>query len=82
LQNKIWPVRIYIAVLHIHKGVKIIKARMFCRSLRGSSLRIIYAYIFGRAEITFVGIEFIELYFKGNKQREDEERIKEYLRNL
>jgi hypothetical protein len=53
----------------------IVKARLFCRFLKGSSLRIIYAYFEQEQRI-----EFIELYFKGNKQNEDHDRIKEYLR--
>lgn len=28
-----------------------------------------------------IGIEFIEIYFKGRKQNEDSERIKEYLKD-
>jgi hypothetical protein len=59
--------------------VTIVKARLFCQSLKRNSLRIIYAYIEKSAEIEFVGIEFIELYFKGDKEREDAERIKRYL---
>lgn len=55
-------------------GAVIIKARLFCRYLKGSSLRIIYSYIQERNTI-----EFIELYFKGNKENEDHERIKQYL---
>lgn len=68
----------HFAVLTVVGGVKIVKARLFCQSLRGSSLRIIYSY--NSAEIEF--IEFIELYFKGNKETEDKDRIKEYLKNL
>jgi hypothetical protein len=52
----------------------IIKARLFCRYLNGSSLHIIYAYSELKQQITF-----IEIYFKGNKQNEDRERIKKYL---
>jgi len=54
----------------------IVKARLFCRYLKGSSLRIIYSYKESRA-----AIEFIEMYFKGEKENEDRERIKEYLKN-
>lgn len=54
----------------------IIKARLFCRYLKGSSLRIIYAYYIAAAKV-----EFIEIYFKGEKENEDRERIKEYLKN-
>ena len=57
-------------VLHI------VKARLFCKYLKGASLRIIYAYF----EQT-LHIEFIELYYKGDKESEDNSRIKEYLIN-
>ena len=56
--------------------LRYVKARLFCRYLKGSSLRIIYAYFEKKQHI-----EFIELYFKGDKENEDRERIKEYLRN-
>ncbi len=52
----------------------ILKARLFCRYLKGSSLRIIYAYFEEKQEI-----EFIEIYYKGNKVNENRERIKLYL---
>ncbi|MDD4624922.1 MAG: hypothetical protein PHR31_01845 [Candidatus Pacebacteria bacterium] len=54
----------------------IVKARFFCRYLKGSSLRIIYSYFEQEQRI-----EFIELYFKGDKENEDRGRIKEYLKN-
>lgn len=54
----------------------IIKARLFCRYLKGSSLRIVYSYSKKKQKI-----EFIEIYFKGNKENEDSNRIKEYLKN-
>ncbi len=55
----------------------IIKARLFCRYLKGSSLRIIYAFHYQGCKV-----EFIEIYFKGNKANEDQERIKKYLKNF
>ncbi|MBL7156015.1 MAG: hypothetical protein ISS87_00205 [Candidatus Pacebacteria bacterium] len=58
-------------------NTKIIKARFFCRYLKGSSLRIIYSYIEEEKRI-----DFIEIYFKGDKENEDRERIKEYLKSL
>lgn len=54
----------------------IVKARLFCRYLKGTSLRIIYSYFEQEQQI-----EFIELYFKGDKENEDRERIREYLKN-
>ncbi|NMB39766.1 MAG: hypothetical protein GYA00_00035 [Parcubacteria group bacterium] len=55
----------------------IVKARLFCRYLKGSSLRIIYAYFKEDQQI-----EFIELYFKGDKENEDRNRIKNYLKSF
>ena len=54
----------------------IVKARLFCRYLKGTSLRIVYSYFEQGQQI-----EFIELYVKGEKENEDRERIKEYLKN-
>lgn len=59
------------------KGAIIVKARFFCRYLKGSSLRIIYSYFQEKNTI-----EFIELYFKGNKENEDRDRIKYHLSKL
>ncbi|NOY35535.1 MAG: hypothetical protein GXP44_01280 [bacterium] len=57
--------------------MKIVKAHLACRALRNNHLlRVIYSY-FEREQ----RIEFIELYFKGDKENEDRERIKEYLKN-
>ena len=57
--------------------IRIIKARLFCRYLKGSSrLRVIYSYFEKKNRI-----EFIEIYFKGKKDNEDRERIKHYLKN-
>jgi len=57
---------------------KIYKARKFaCRSLKGkgaqSGIRVIYAY-FEKEDI----IELIEIYYKGDKENEDKERILKY----
>ena len=57
-------------------NIYVIKARLFCRYLKGSSLRIIYAY-----HAIIPKVECIEIYFKGEKENEDRERIKEYLKN-
>jgi len=57
------------------ESVRIVKARLFCRYLKGSSLRIIYSYIEKEERI-----DFIELYFKRDKNNEDKKRIKEYLK--
>ena len=54
---------------------KIYKARKFaCRSLKGrgvdSGIRVIYAYWEDKDRI-----EFVEIYFKGDKKNEDRDRI-------
>jgi hypothetical protein len=61
-------------ILHYGESLKIIKARLACRSLRGRSIRLIYAY---HGDIlTFV---YIEIYCKSYKDNEDKERVKEYI---
>ncbi|MDP8202047.1 MAG: hypothetical protein P9M11_07885 [Candidatus Tenebribacter burtonii] len=60
---------------------KIYKARKFaCRSLKGtgsrSGIRIIYAYYPDLDKI-----EFIEIYYKGDKEKEDRERILKYYKD-
>jgi len=55
----------------------IIKARLFCRYLKGSSLRVIYAYQQENRRI-----EFIELYDKKRTKNEDRNRIRNYLASI
>ncbi len=64
-------------IIHSTETVKVVKARMACRTLHDHSLRVIYAYFEQNQHI-----DFIELYFKGDKENEDRERIKEYLKNV
>ena len=57
---------------------KIYKARKFaCKSLKGrgsfSGIRVIYAYFKDDDRI-----ELVEIYFKGNKENEDRQRILKY----
>ena len=70
----------HFAVLHKLPGFSIIKARLACKYLKNSSssLRVIYAYHADTNQIEL--IEFIELYFKGEKVREDEQRIQDYIK--
>lgn len=63
-------------IIHSAENIKLVKARMACRILRDRSLRVIYAFF-----STGDKIEFIEIYFKGDKENEDRERIKEYLKS-
>jgi len=68
-------------VITMAGSIYIIKARFFCKSLKKKSLRIIYAYIESHHIVEMIGIEFIEIYFKGNKENEDRKRIKNYIQN-
>lgn len=70
------------AIFHISnlgiRSPKIYKAKKFaCKSLKGkgaqSGIRVIYAY---HEEEDW--IEFIEIYYKGDKENEDRDRIKKY----
>ena len=56
--------------------VRVIKGRLFCKYLKGSSLRIVYAYLEQNRQI-----DFIELYSKGEQENEDQDRIDRYLRD-
>lgn len=61
--------------------IQICKIKKFaCKALKGrgvmSGIRVIYAFY----SATFK-VDFIEIYFKGEKENEDFERIKEYLKN-
>ncbi len=61
--------------------LRICKIKKFaCKALKGrgvqSGIRIIYAY-----HVSSNIIDFIEIYFKGESENEDKERIKEYLAN-
>lgn len=63
--------------VHHSSNLKIVKARLACKSLRDRSMRIIYAY--HNDAVTFV---YIEIYFKGDKENENRERIKNYLKSV
>jgi hypothetical protein len=65
------------AILKREKNLIIFKARFFCKSLKGQTLRLIGVYYHEDGLV-----EFIEIYFKGNKENEDRERIREYLKNF
>ncbi len=66
----------HFAVVAQANNIYIVKARFFCRYLKGSSLRIVYADFEDGKKI-----EFIELYSKGDKEAENSERIKDCLNN-
>ena len=62
-------------ILHSSENLKIVKTRMVCKTLRDRSVRVIYAYHSNL--ITFM---YIEIYFKGDKENEDRERIEKYIK--
>jgi len=64
-------------LLREEDSVNIVKGRLFCQSLKKSSLRIVYAY--HDKVVTFV---FLELFSKSDKSREDKKRISQYLLEL
>ncbi|MCX6761961.1 MAG: hypothetical protein NTY33_03945 [Candidatus Moranbacteria bacterium] len=67
-------------LLHKNDTLEIYKVRMHCDSTKGKFFRVIYAYHLKTETVEL--IEFIEIYYKGNKENEDRERIKDYLKNL
>ena len=60
--------------LHRREGIAVFKVRLTCSYLRSDKMRVIYAY-----QADSKRIEFIELYYKGEKDNEDRGRIKRYL---
>ncbi|EKD24229.1 MAG: hypothetical protein ACD_81C00076G0007 [uncultured bacterium] len=64
------------------ENVRVYKLKKFaCKCLKGrgmkSGIRVIYAYY----PKDYV-VEFVEIYFKGVKENEDKERIKEYIKAI
>ena len=64
-------------IIRATEDVKIIKVRVHCELLRDRRIRLIYA--FHQNKIEFV---YIELYFKGDKENEDKQRVENYLNNI
>jgi len=60
------------------KGARVIKTRLMVRSLKGSSkTRVVFSFCLREDSV-----DFIEIYMKSEKSREDTERINEYLGSL
>lgn len=62
--------------------VNVYKIKKFaCKSIKGkgckSGIRVIYAFHSSTSKV-----DFIEIYYKGEKENEDRDRIKNYLRNF
>jgi len=62
-------------IIKVLPRVKVVKVRIHCESLRARTVRLIYAYHSDRIEFMY-----IEVYFKGDKENEDRDRIKQYLK--
>ncbi len=76
-------------LLHNTKHIKIVKTRLACASLKDRSIRVIYAYhadmsstepSISKVPVVSATFLYIEIYFKGQKQNEDRDRIDVYLR--
>lgn len=57
-------------------NIQIVKVRILCESLRARTIRLIYAYHANKIEFMY-----LEVYFKGNKENENRDRIEEYIRD-
>ena len=64
----------HFAVIARNETLHVVKARLFCRYLKGSSLRVIYSYFEQERRI-----EFIEMYYKGEQKNENRGRVRAYL---
>lgn len=62
-------------IIHSEEDVKIVKARLACKSLKERSVRIIYAH-----HDNIFDFVFIEIYFKRDKTNEDRNRIVKYIK--
>lgn len=67
---------------YCNKKIQIYKIKKFsCKSLKGrgvrSGIRVIYAFY-----PEFFKVDFIQIYFKGEKENADFDRIREYLKNF
>lgn len=64
------------------ENIQVCKIKKFaCRALKGggskSGIRVIYAF-----HCENFKVDFIEMYFKGEKENEDRERVRGYLKNF
>ncbi len=60
-------------ILRQNEKKYLIKVRMMCRAIKGKSFRVIYYYDGEKLELVF-----IEIYYKGNKARENTQRMNEF----
>ncbi len=64
-------------IIRSKENIKIVKAKIHCESLRSRTIRLIYSYLEDRIEFLY-----LEVYFKGDKENEDKERIEKYIKNI
>ena len=64
-------------IIRSKENIKIIKAKIHCESLRSRTIRLIYSYREDKIEFLY-----LEVYFKGDKENEDRERIEKYIKNI
>jgi hypothetical protein len=64
-------------ILWQKESMSVMKVRMMCRAIKGASFRIIYFYDGEKADMLF-----IEMYFKGNKVKEDRQRIEDLIKEI
>lgn len=64
-------------IIKVEADITIVKTKIHCESLRSRVVRLIYAY--HKDKIEFM---YLEIYFKGDKENEDRERIGKYLDSL
>lgn len=55
----------------------ILKVRMMCRSVRGADFRVVYMFDGERLDLLF-----IEMYFKGDKENNDKNRIDAIVKSI
>jgi hypothetical protein len=64
-------------IVHDREGVKVVKARLACKTLKDRSLRVIYAH-----HDDGLYFMYIEIYAKNQKENEDRDRVQGYLDSL
>lgn len=60
--------------------VKKFRCQCISKNSTQSGIRVIYRYSEVTAEIEFIEITLSEIYYKGDKEKEDRERIKKYFK--
>lgn len=64
-------------IIRSKENTRIVKVKIHCESLRSRTIRLIYSYRENKIEFLY-----LEVYFKGDKENEDRERIDTYLKSL